>query len=55
MSKGAKIAIGVGALALIGTGAYFAFRKKDDDDKPTSKSKLKRSPDKKALGSIALQ
>lgn len=52
MGKGAKIGIGLGVAALIGTGAYFLFRK-DGDNKP--KSKPRKSPEKKALGSIALQ
>ena len=54
MSKGAKIGIGIGALALLGTGAYFAFRKKDDDE-PKSKPQSKKSLSKKTLGSIELQ
>ncbi len=54
MSKGAKIGIGIGALALLGTGAYFVFRKKDDD-KPKRNSQSKKSSSKKALGSIKLQ
>ncbi len=57
LSKGAKVAIGVGALALLGTGAYFIFRNKDDEEKdePKGKSKPKKTPEKKSLGSIALQ
>ncbi|MBR8536711.1 hypothetical protein KDU71_14135 [Carboxylicivirga sediminis] len=54
MSKGAKIGIGIGVVALIGTGAYFAFRKKDDD-KPKQNTQSKKSFSKKALGSIELQ
>ncbi|MCT4586421.1 MAG: hypothetical protein N4A71_01220 [Carboxylicivirga sp.] len=54
MSKGAKIGIGIGVVALIGTGAYFAFRKKDDD-KPKRSTQSKKSSSKKALGSIELQ
>ncbi|WP_430811108.1 MULTISPECIES: hypothetical protein [unclassified Carboxylicivirga] len=52
MSKGAKIGIGLGVAALIGTGAYFMFRK---DDKQRSKSTPKKSTEKKSLGSISLQ
>jgi hypothetical protein len=52
MSKGAKIGIGLGVAALIGTGAYFIFRK---DDEPKSKSAPKKSTEKKSLGSISLQ
>jgi hypothetical protein len=54
MSKGAKVGIGIGVVALIGTGAYFAFRKKDDD-KPKRSTQSKKSSSKKALGSIELQ
>ena len=54
MSKGAKIGIGIGALALLGTGAYFAFRNKDDD-KPKRSTSSKKSTSKKALGSIELK
>ncbi len=52
MSKGAKIGIGLGVAALIGTGVYFMFRK---DDEPKSKSTPKKSTEKKSLGSISLQ
>jgi len=52
MSKGAKIGIGLGVAALIGTGAYFMFRK---DDEPKRKSTPKKSTEKKSLGSISLQ
>ena len=54
MSKGAKIGVGIGALALLGTGAYFAFRKKNDD-KPKRSTSSKKSTSKKALGSIELK
>jgi hypothetical protein len=54
LSKGAKIGIGIGVAALIGTGAYLMFRKKDDDTNPRKPSQ-KKSPEKKALGSITLQ
>ncbi|MBN2833446.1 MAG: hypothetical protein JXR48_00625 [Candidatus Delongbacteria bacterium] len=54
LSKGAKIGIGIGVAALIGTGAYLMFRKKDDDTN-TKKPSQKKSPEKKALGSITLQ
>jgi len=52
ISKGAKIGIGLGVAALIGTGAYFIFRK---DDEPKSKATPKKSTEKKSLGSISLQ
>lgn len=48
ISKSAKLGIGVGVLALIGTGAYLMMR--DGDDKPPRKTKKKQT-----LGSIALQ
>ncbi len=51
MSKGAKIGIGLGVAALLGTGAYFAFREKDD--KP--KKRASKASSKQDLGSIALQ
>ena len=54
MSKGAKIGIGIGALALLGTGAYFVFRN-NDDNKPKRSTQSKKSTSKKALGSIELQ
>lgn len=54
ISKGAKIGIGLGVAALIGTGAYFVFRKKDGD-KPKGNASSKKSPEKKSLGSIELQ
>ncbi len=54
MSKGAKIGVGIGVVALIGTGAYFAFRKKDDDKLKRS-TQSKKPSSKKALGSIKLQ
>ncbi|MCK4919539.1 MAG: hypothetical protein KAS71_00745 [Bacteroidales bacterium] len=50
MSKGAKVGIGIGVTALIGTGAYFLFR----DDKPHSNSKPTKSNKKKSLGAIEL-
>ena len=50
MSKGAKVGIGLGVAALIGTGAYFLFR--DKDDKPKVKSKPKKASQKKTLGAI---
>ena len=49
LGKKAKIAIGVGAAALVGTGLYFAFR--DKDDKKGEKTKT----EKKSLGKITLQ
>jgi len=54
ISKGAKIGIGLGVAALIGTGAYFVFRKKGGG-KPKGNTSSKKSPDKKSLGSIELQ
>jgi hypothetical protein len=54
ISKGAKIGIGLGVAALIGTGAYFVFRKKEGV-KPKGNASSKKSPDKKSLGSIELQ
>ena len=53
MSKGAKVGIGIGVAALVGTGAYLLFRKKDD--KPKGKSNTSKAPNKKELGSISLQ
>ncbi|MCW3806182.1 hypothetical protein [Plebeiibacterium marinum] len=53
MSKGAKVGIGIGVAALIGTGAYFMFRKKDD--KPNSKDTSQKKSKKQSLGSISLQ
>ncbi len=52
MNKGAKIGIGLGVAALIGTGAYFMFRKNDE---PKNKSTPKKATEKKSLGSISLQ
>ncbi len=53
LSKKAKLGIGIGVAALIGTGAYYMFRKKDD--KPRSTTKSKTTSEKKSLGSITLQ
>jgi hypothetical protein len=54
LGKKAKIGIGLGLAALLGTGAYFIFRNKgDDENKP--KSKTKKTSQKKSLGSIELQ
>lgn len=50
MSKGAKVGIGIGVAALIGTGVYFLFRPKDNKPHTNSKSNKKKS-----LGSISLQ
>ncbi|MCK5023211.1 MAG: hypothetical protein KAS04_03490, partial [Candidatus Aenigmarchaeota archaeon] len=63
LSKKAKIGIGLGIAALLGTGAYFIFRNKDDEEDKSepahpaggNKSKPKKSPEKKSLGSISLQ
>lgn len=46
LSKKAKAGIAVGALALIGTGTYLLFRKKN------SKAKQQSKPEKKTLGKI---
>ncbi|MCT4643885.1 MAG: hypothetical protein N4A74_02780 [Carboxylicivirga sp.] len=54
MSKGAKIRIGIGVAALIGTGAYFMLRKKEDE-KPKPQSSTKKKAKKQSLGSISLQ
>ncbi len=51
MSKGAKIGIGLGALALIGTGIYFATKSRD---KPKTRAKPKSTTNKKQLGAIKL-
>ncbi|MBN2262801.1 MAG: hypothetical protein JW735_07810, partial [Prolixibacteraceae bacterium] len=53
ISKGAKIGIGLGVAALLGTGAYFMFRNKGNQS--TKKATPKKSPEKKSLGSIELQ
>ncbi len=54
MGKGAKIGIGLGVAALIGTGAYFMFRKKGNS--PTKQTPSpKKSNKKQELGSIKLQ
>ena len=54
LSKGAKVGIGLGVAALIGTGAYLMFRKKDST--PTKrKSSTKKTTNKEDLGSIKLQ
>ena len=50
ISKGAKISIGIGVAALIGTGAYLLFRDKDAKPKASSKPKKK----KQSLGTIEL-
>nr|WP_321411444.1 hypothetical protein [uncultured Carboxylicivirga sp.] len=52
ISKGAKVGIGLGLAALIGTGAYFMFRKKDHKPHPVPKSK--EASEKKSLGKIEL-
>jgi hypothetical protein len=52
MSKGAKVGIGLGVAALIGTGAYFMFRGKGG--KPQTTSKPTKSNTKKSLGAIEL-
>ncbi len=54
LSKGAKVGIGIGAVALLGTGVYFAFRKKEPS-KVKRRSSTRKSPVKKTLGSIELQ
>jgi hypothetical protein len=52
ISKGAKVGIGIGVAALIGTGAYFLFR--DKGDKPKVQSKPTKKERKKSLGAIEL-
>jgi LEA14-like dessication related protein len=52
ISKGAKVGIGLGLAALIGTGAYFMFRNKGH--KPKTTTRTKESPEKKSLGRIEL-
>jgi hypothetical protein len=52
ISKGAKVGIGIGVAALIGTGAYFLFRGKGN--KPHTDSKPNKSNKKKSLGAIEL-
>jgi len=52
ISKGAKVGIGLGLAALIGTGAYFMFRNKGY--KPKTTNKTKENHEKKSLGRIQL-
>jgi hypothetical protein len=52
ISKGAKVGIGIGVAALIGTGAYFLFR--GNNNKPQTNSKPTKSNKKKSLGAIEL-
>ena len=52
ISKGAKVGIGLGLAALIGTGAYFIFR--DKGNKPKTTTARKANPNKKSLGQIEL-
>ncbi len=52
ISKKAKLGIGLGLTALVGTGAYLMLRKKHS--KPTTSSKRKRNAPKSALGKIEL-
>jgi hypothetical protein len=52
LSKGAKIGIGIGVAALLGTGAYYIFRNKGE--KPKRKTPSKKAK-KESLGSISLQ
>jgi hypothetical protein len=54
LSKGAKVGIGLGIAALVGTGAYLMFRKKDSTP-AKRKSSPKKSTNKEDLGSIKLQ
>jgi hypothetical protein len=54
MGKGAKIGIGLGVAALIGTGAYFMFRKKGNSPAKRTSSP-KKSNKKQELGSVKLQ
>ncbi len=48
LSKKAKIGIAIGGAAILGTGLYLAFRKKEDNEE-------KAKPGKKSLGSITLR
>lgn len=52
ISKGAKIGIGIGLVALIGTGTYLMLR--PTDSKPKTTTKRKPSSEKKSLGKIEL-
>ncbi len=54
LSKGAKVGIGLGVAALLGTGAYLMFRKKDSTP-AKRKSSPKNTSNKEDLGSIKLQ
>ncbi|WP_430817950.1 hypothetical protein [Carboxylicivirga sp. N1E11] len=54
LSKGAKVGIGLGVAALIGTGAYLMFRKKESTP-AKRKSSPKKTTNKEDLGSIKLQ
>lgn len=54
LSKGAKVGIGLGVAALVGTGAYLMFRKKDSSP-AKRKSSPKKTSNKEDLGSIKLQ
>uniref|UniRef100_UPI0021CB7A6C hypothetical protein n=1 Tax=Carboxylicivirga litoralis TaxID=2816963 RepID=UPI0021CB7A6C len=54
LSKGAKVGIGLGVAALLGTGAYLMFRKKDSTP-AKRKSSPKKTTNKEDLGSIKLQ
>ncbi|MGQ1783871.1 hypothetical protein [Saccharicrinis sp. GN24d3] len=54
LSKGAKVGIGLGVAALVGTGAYLMFRKKDSTP-AKRKSSPKKTTNKEDLGSIKLQ
>jgi len=54
LSKGAKVGIGLGVAALVGTGAYLMFRKKDSTP-AKRKSSPKKTSNKEDLGSIKLQ
>jgi len=52
ISKGAKIGIGLGLAALIGTGTYLMLR--PTGSKPKTTTKRKQSSEKKSLGKIEL-
>nr|WP_321453114.1 hypothetical protein [uncultured Carboxylicivirga sp.] len=54
LSKGAKVGIGLGVAALVGTGAYLMFRKKDSTP-AKRKSSPRKTSNKEDLGSIKLQ
>ncbi len=52
LSKRAKVGIGIGVVALVGTGIYFAVKSRD---KPKTRAKPKSTTNKKQLGAIKFQ